>query len=60
MIACYQSLRSTSDNHIHLICREGEFKELPDHVRHQGPGQVMQRGEIAKLKRTFRLRLAAY
>ena len=58
MIECDQSLRSTSDNHIH--CREGEFEELPDHVRHQGPGQVMQRGEIAKLKRTFRLRLAAY
>ena len=39
MIECYRSLRSVSDNHIHLICREGEFKELPDHVRHQGTGR---------------------
>ena len=31
---------------------------ISDHVRHQGPWQVMQRGEIAKLGRTFRLRLA--
>ena len=35
MIERVAIFRSLSDNHIHLICREGEFKELPDHVRHQ-------------------------
>ena len=47
----YQSLRSVSDNHVHLICRDGEFDRLPDYV-------VMRRGEITNLKRTYRLRLA--
>jgi hypothetical protein len=60
VIECYRTLCSVSDNRIHLICREGESKEMPDHVRHQDPGQVMPRGEIAKLKRTFRVRLAAH
>jgi len=26
----YQSLSSVSDNHVHLICRDEEFEELPD------------------------------
>jgi hypothetical protein len=31
---------------------------VPDHVRHQGPWQMMQRGDIAKLKPEYRLALA--
>jgi hypothetical protein len=54
-----QTLRSISDNHVHLICGEDEaFADLPDHVRHLGPWQVMSRGEIEKLKPEFRLALA--
>ena len=46
----YQTLRSVSDNHVFVICYDGRFDELPDHVRHQGPWQGMHRGEIEKLK----------
>jgi hypothetical protein len=56
----YQVLRSVSDNHIHVICRDGEFEQLPDYIRHQGPWQVVQRGETTNLKRSYRLRLARY
>jgi len=42
----YQTLRSFSDNHVFVICYDGRFDELPDHVRHQGPWQGMHRGEI--------------
>ncbi len=36
----YQTLRSVSDNHVFVICYDGRFDELPDHVRQQGPWQV--------------------
>ena len=42
----YQTLRSVSGNHVFVICYDGRFDELPDHVRHQGPWQGMHRGEI--------------
>jgi hypothetical protein len=59
MSANYQTLRSVSDNHVHLICHDGSFYQLvPEKVRHQGPWQGMQRGEIAKLKPEYRLALA--
>jgi hypothetical protein len=35
----YQTLRSVSDNHVIVICRDGEFEKLPDEIRHQGPWQ---------------------
>jgi hypothetical protein len=55
----YQTLRSVSDNHVHLICGVDEaFADLPDHIRHQGPWQVMSRGEIDQLKPEYRLALA--
>jgi hypothetical protein len=54
----YQTLRSISDHHVHLICKDGEFERLPDYIRHQGPWQLMHRGEVTKLKRNYRLRLA--
>ena len=55
----YQTLRSVSDHHVHLICgAEEAFADLPDHVRHLGPWQVMSRGEIELLKPEYRLALA--
>jgi len=54
----YQTLRSVSDNHVFVICYDGRFDELPDHVRHQGPWQGMHRGEIEKLKANYRRALA--
>jgi hypothetical protein len=54
----YQTLRSLSDNHVYLICLDGEFEELPDYIRHQGPWQGMHRGEIDKLKPEYCLALA--
>ena len=56
----YLCLRSVKDTHVHVICRDGEFEQLPDYIRHQGPWQILQRGEIINLKRSFRLRLARY
>jgi hypothetical protein len=50
----YQTLRSVSDSHIFVICYDGRFNEVPDHVRHQGPWQGMHRGEIEKLKANYR------
>ena len=54
----YQCLRSVNDNHVFVICYDGRFEELPDHVRHQGPWQAMHRGEIDKLKANYRRALA--
>jgi hypothetical protein len=54
----YQVLRSVSDTHVIVICRDGGFYELPDHVRHRGPWQGMRRGEIEKLKMEYRRDLA--
>ena len=55
----YQTLRSVSDHHVFVVCRDGTFYELfPEEVRKQGPWQGMQRGEIEKLKPQYRLALA--
>ncbi len=55
----YQTLRSVSDLHLFVVCRDGEFYEsVPDHVRHQGPWQGMHRGEVERLKPEYRLALA--
>jgi hypothetical protein len=56
----YQCLRSVKDNHIQVICRDGEFEQLPNYVRHQGPWQVVRRGDVDNLKESYRLRLARY
>jgi hypothetical protein len=45
----YQTLRSVSDNHLFVVCRDGQFYELPDGVRHRGPWQVQHRGELVNL-----------
>jgi len=54
----YQTLRSVSHNHLFVVCYDGRFDELPDHIRHQGPWQGQQRGEIEKLKASYRRALA--
>lgn len=51
----YFLLRSHSDNHVHLLCRDGRFESLPDEIRHQGPWTVLQRGEIARLRMPYRV-----
>jgi len=56
----YQALRSVSDNHVIVICRDGEFDDLPDHIRHQGPWQSLRRGEIDRLKMEYRHDLARH
>ena len=54
----YQTLRSVSDHHVFVVCRDGRFYELPEKVRHQDPWQGMSRGEVEKLKPVYRLALA--
>jgi hypothetical protein len=53
----YQTLRSVSDNHLFVVCRDGEFYSLPDHVRHRGPWQGQHRGELANLNTQYLLDL---
>ena len=53
----YQTLRSVSDNHVFVVCHDGGFYELPDHVRHRGPWQGMHRGEIGNLRPEYWLDL---
>ena len=51
----YQTLRSVSDHHVFVVCRDGSFYELvPAEVRKQGRWQGMQRGEIERLKPEYR------
>jgi hypothetical protein len=55
----YQSLRSISDNHVFVVCRDGTFYDtVPEEVRKQGPWQGMQRGVIDELRPEYRLALA--
>jgi hypothetical protein len=56
----YQTLRSVSDNHLFVVCRDGTFYRVPKHVRKQGPWQGMRRGEIEKLKPEYRRALARH
>ncbi len=52
----YQILRSVSDLHPFVLCRDGEFyASVPDHVRHRGPWQVNRRGELANLNTRYLL-----
>jgi len=34
---------------VFVICRDGDFYSLPEHVRRRGPWQGMHRGELAHL-----------
>lgn len=54
----YQTLRSVSNHHVFVVCRDGRFYDIPQDIRRQGPWQGMQRGEVGKLKPELRLALA--
>jgi hypothetical protein len=56
----YEVLRSTTDVHLHLICRVGDLDNLPSGVRARGPWERAVAGPISKLKPGYRLRLARY
>ena len=58
MVEQHQALRSVSDNHVIVICREGDFYGLPDHVRHRGPWQGLRHGEIGDLRPEYWFDLA--
>jgi hypothetical protein len=50
----YQTLRSVSDLHLFVVCRDGAFYEsVHKHVRHRGPWQVQHRGEMANLNTQY-------
>ena len=51
----YQTLRSISDHHLFVVCRDGQFYSLPDHVRQRGPWQGQHRGELANLNTHYLL-----
>ena len=51
----YQTLRSVSDNHLFVVCRDGGFYALPEHVRHRGPWQGQHRGNLAHLNTQYLL-----
>lgn len=54
----YQTLRSVSDHHVFVVCHDGRFYELPEHVRKRGPWQGQHRGEVERMKPEYRLALA--
>jgi hypothetical protein len=55
----YQTLRSVSDLHVFVICRDGAFYEsVPAEVRKQGPWQGNRRDAVDALKLEYRLALA--
>jgi hypothetical protein len=51
----YQTLRSVSDNHVFVVCRDGKFYDLPEHVRQRGPWQGQHRGELEHLNTQYLL-----
>lgn len=53
-----QTLRSVSDNHVFVLCRDECLGDLPDHIRHQGPWQSLRRGAVVCLKPEYQRDLA--
>jgi hypothetical protein len=48
--AQYQTLRSVSDLHLFVVCRDGAFYDsVPHDTRRRGPWQGQHRGELANL-----------
>ena len=41
--------RSVSDDHVFVVCRDGQFYSIPEHRRRRGPWQAMQQGDLANL-----------
>jgi hypothetical protein len=54
----YQTLRSVSDNHVHLICHDGRFGELPGLAPAHSQTMGLVPHEIGQLKPEYRLALA--
>ena len=54
----YETSRSGKDNRIVVICRDGEFYSLPEHILHLGPWTGGRRGDIERLKPAYRALLA--
>jgi hypothetical protein len=54
----YETSRSGKDNRIVVICRDGEFYSLPEHILHLGPWTGGRRGGIDQLKPAYRALLA--
>ncbi|MGI9570539.1 MAG: hypothetical protein ACR2PH_12610 [Desulfobulbia bacterium] len=50
----YSALRSVNNSEIHLVLIDGEFDVLPQHIRHSGPWQGVQRGSLKKLTNPYR------
>jgi hypothetical protein len=42
---------------VFVVCRDGEFYSLPDHVRHRGPWRGMHCGDIGNRKPDYGLDL---
>jgi hypothetical protein len=57
-ICRYKCWRSVSDKNLHLICREGGFDQLPDHIRQLGPWAGSKVGEVERLRPHYRALLA--
>jgi hypothetical protein len=55
----YEIVRSVHDKSLHVIFCAGAFDTLPDRVRHLGPWQGLEGGEIDLLKPQYRVQLAA-
>jgi hypothetical protein len=54
----YKAWRSHKDHETHLICRDGEFDQLPHQIRQLGPWIGSKEGEIERLKPHYRAMLA--
>lgn len=48
-MAGYVHIRSVSDKNLHVIHPDTEWNAIPERIRHQGPWQVLSRGQIADL-----------
>ncbi len=54
----YKAWRSGTDTHLHLLCHEGAFDDLPHRVRQLGPWTGSKEGVVKRLKAQYRAQLA--
>ncbi len=57
-MAGFEVMRSVANFSFHVIVRAGEFDQLPASVRHEGPWQIIGRGEMDKLRADYRFQIA--
>ena len=53
----YKAWRSHTDKNMHVVCRDGDFENLPQRIRSLGPWSGSREGEIDKLKLHYRLQI---